>query len=314
MILLIDHEDSFTQNLSGALAVLGEDIGILDAKAATLSKVERFDPSAIILSSGPGSPEDWPESVRIVREFGAEIPILGITLGQLIIAAAYGGGKRLRPQIRHGKPSMIRHRRGGLFAYLPEVGHKYSLSEKNNPKHYQEMVSSRPVWRELHEWIKSRDFIRGVVEALRERHIDLGYKKLPTPGRRLTKFAKSLLHGRLDPGKPPLSARFEFSMLPAAGGSVIPHTDSPGKMITLVVSMVVSFFLTDWIIWAMTEPIRVVAEQRGDTEAVKLMYSTITGPFDMRLRIGERLHARQQARRCSGEGCAPRVAVRQEDV
>lgn len=120
MILLIDHEDSFTQNLSGALAVLGEDIGILDAKAATLSKVERFDPSAIILSSGPGSPEDWPESVGIVREFGAEIPILGISLGQLIIAAAYGGGKRLRPQIRHGKPSMIRHRRGGLFAYLPQ--------------------------------------------------------------------------------------------------------------------------------------------------------------------------------------------------
>ncbi|MET3467470.1 sec-independent protein translocase protein TatC [Microbacterium sp. 1262] len=55
--------------------------------------------------------------------------------------------------------------------------------------------------------------------------------------------------------------------------------------LALVVSMVVSFFLTDWIIWAMTEPIRVVAEQRGDTEAVKLMYSTITGPFDMRLRI-----------------------------
>ncbi|GLJ79274.1 Sec-independent protein translocase protein TatC [Microbacterium imperiale] len=55
--------------------------------------------------------------------------------------------------------------------------------------------------------------------------------------------------------------------------------------IALVASMVASFFLTDWIIWAMTEPIRLVAEQRGDGEAVKLMYSTITGPFDMRLRI-----------------------------
>lgn len=120
MILLIDHEDSFTQNLSGALAVLGEEIGILDAKAATPGKVERFDPSAIILSSGPGHPEDWPESVGIVREFGADIPILGISLGQLIIAAAYGEGTPQHPQIQHGKPAMVRHERGGLFAYLPQ--------------------------------------------------------------------------------------------------------------------------------------------------------------------------------------------------
>ncbi|MEH3089380.1 MAG: twin-arginine translocase subunit TatC [Microbacterium arborescens] len=55
--------------------------------------------------------------------------------------------------------------------------------------------------------------------------------------------------------------------------------------LALVVSMVVSFFLTDWIIWAMTEPIRMVAEQRGQGAEVRLMYSTITGPFDMRLRI-----------------------------
>lgn len=120
MILLIDHEDSFTQNLSGALTVLGEDVGILDAKAATLAKVERFGPSAIILSSGPGTPEDWQESIEIVREFGAEIPILGVSLGQLIIAAAYGDGNSRRPQIRHGKPAMVRHKRGGLFAYLPQ--------------------------------------------------------------------------------------------------------------------------------------------------------------------------------------------------
>ena len=56
-------------------------------------------------------------------------------------------------------------------------------------------------------------------------------------------------------------------------------------LIALVVGMVVAYFLTDWIIWAMTEPIRVVAEQRGESAAVSLMYSTITGPFDLRLRI-----------------------------
>jgi hypothetical protein len=125
-----------------------------------------------------------------------------------------------------------------LFAYLPRIGHKYSLSEKNNPNQYQQTIRSQPIWREFHAWIKSANFVRGVMEALRERHVDLGYSKLPTPAGRWAEFAKKLLRGRLDAGKPLLSARFEFSMLPAAGGHVIPHTDSPGKLVTLVVSMV----------------------------------------------------------------------------
>ncbi len=125
-----------------------------------------------------------------------------------------------------------------LFAYLPELGHKYSLSEKNNPKGYQELIRTRPVWRELHRWLKSEGFIAGVLRALRERHIDLGYRKLPTPAGRFAKLTKNLIRGRLDPGRPPLAARFEFSMLPAAGGHIVPHTDAPGKIITLVVSMV----------------------------------------------------------------------------
>ena len=125
-----------------------------------------------------------------------------------------------------------------LFAYLPELGHKYSLSEKNNPKGYQELIRSRPIWREFHGWLKSEGFIAGVLQALRERHIDLGYRKLPRPADRFAKLAKNLVRGRLDPGRPPLAARFEFSMLPAAGGHIVPHTDSPGKIITLVVSMV----------------------------------------------------------------------------
>jgi hypothetical protein len=124
------------------------------------------------------------------------------------------------------------------FVYLREVGHKYSLSEKNNSKAYHEIVRSRPVWREFHKRLKSETFIKDVMQVLRERHIDLGYSKLPTPTKRLIKLARNAWRGHLDAGRAPLSARFEFSMLPAAGGSVIPHTDSPGKIITIVVSMV----------------------------------------------------------------------------
>jgi hypothetical protein len=125
-----------------------------------------------------------------------------------------------------------------LFAYLAKVGHKYSLSEKSNPKAYHDFVQSKPIWRDFHAMIKSDAFVKGVVDALAERHVDLGYGKLPTPARRTRKFVRNLLRGRLDAGRSPLSARFEYSMLPADGGYVIPHTDSPGKVITMVVSMV----------------------------------------------------------------------------
>ena len=125
-----------------------------------------------------------------------------------------------------------------LFAYLAKVGHKYSLSEKSNPKAYHDFIKSKPIWRDFHALVKSKTFIKDVVEALAERHIDLGYKKLPTPAKRAWKLARNLSRGSLDAGRPPLSARFEYSMLPAEGGYVIPHTDSPGKIITMVVSIV----------------------------------------------------------------------------
>jgi hypothetical protein len=124
-----------------------------------------------------------------------------------------------------------------LFAYLPKVGHKYTLSEKSNPEHYAEIVRTQPLWRELHRWIKSDSFIVAVMDALRAHHIDLGYHGEASPGQRLRKAARRIARGHLDFWPSRLRSRFEFSMLPADGGSVIPHTDSPGKIITLIISM-----------------------------------------------------------------------------
>jgi hypothetical protein len=124
------------------------------------------------------------------------------------------------------------------FQYLPKVGHKYSLSEKSHPKEYSAWIAEHPRWREFHRWIKSREFVQGLLDALKAQGVDTGYKASVPVGRRLVKLGKNLARGRIDAGKAGLSARFEFSMLPAEGGSVIPHTDAPGKVITLVVSMV----------------------------------------------------------------------------
>jgi hypothetical protein len=77
-----------------------------------------------------------------------------------------------------------------------------------------------------------------ILSALKQQGVDTGYKASVPGAQRLGKLARNLARGRIDAGRPGLSARFEFSMLPADGGSVIPHTDSPGKVITIVVSMI----------------------------------------------------------------------------
>lgn len=119
-----------------------------------------------------------------------------------------------------------------LFAYFPKVGNKYSLSERFNSQHYKRFIESRRHWRALHEWIKSDAFVNDVIDTLKAHHIDIGER---VQARGLKPLFKHLRKGRLPPR---LRARFEFSMLPAKGGYVIPHTDAPSKLITLVISMV----------------------------------------------------------------------------
>ena len=123
-----------------------------------------------------------------------------------------------------------------LFAYLPKVGHKYSLSEKSNGEAYAKFIRGQKVWRELHAWIKSDAFIPAVMQTLKAHHIDLGQKPLGGAKRAL-KAVRNLARGRRRPLPPQLSTRFEFSMLPADGGYIMPHTDSPSKIVTLIVSM-----------------------------------------------------------------------------
>jgi hypothetical protein len=122
------------------------------------------------------------------------------------------------------------------FEYIADVGHKWSLSEKCASNHYKNLVKSEPVWRTLHQWVKSREFIESAFEALAERNVDLGYESLSL-AHRAQRRLKAIWRGRGRSADRYL-ARFEFSMLPAAGGSVLPHTDNPDKVITIVISMV----------------------------------------------------------------------------
>jgi hypothetical protein len=125
-----------------------------------------------------------------------------------------------------------------LFKYIPKIGKKYSLSERYNPEKYREFITSIAVWRDFHRWLKSDEFIYGTLEALKQRHLDLGFTRPNLSVRSAWKQTKDLVRGRFSRVATGLTSRFEFSMLPADGGSVMPHTDAPGKIVTLIISMI----------------------------------------------------------------------------
>jgi 2OG-Fe(II) oxygenase superfamily len=121
-----------------------------------------------------------------------------------------------------------------LFRFMEDHGDKWSLSEVNNPDLYYSFLQSSPDWKRLFNEVKSKGFVAQVLLALAQSKIDLGLSSIAS-GARLRSMRDALL-GRKSSGG--LRARFEFSMMSAEGGHILPHTDSPQKHITLVVSMV----------------------------------------------------------------------------
>jgi len=126
-----------------------------------------------------------------------------------------------------------------LFAKMPKYDYKLTLSEKFNADKYHKFIAETPAWRKFHAWLKSEDFIRQTVKFLADNHIDLDIGDAFEPTvTRLGRSLGSLAKGHI-PGKPlSLRTRFEFSVLKADGGEVAPHTDTPKKVITLVLTMI----------------------------------------------------------------------------
>lgn len=121
-----------------------------------------------------------------------------------------------------------------LFHFMHYHGDKWSLSEVNNPDLYYKFLRSSPDWNRLYQEVKSDHFIEQVLSTLSKSKIDLGLKAPAGKDGLLQRLCNKLLR-RKAAGR--LRARFEFSMMSAEGGHILPHTDSPQKVITLVVSM-----------------------------------------------------------------------------
>ncbi|MBQ1781217.1 MAG: aminodeoxychorismate/anthranilate synthase component II [Methanobrevibacter sp.] len=138
MILLIDNYDSFSYNLFQLIGEVTPDIKVSRNDKITLEEIEDLNPDAIILSPGPGRPENAGICIDIVKEFHEKIPILGVCLGHQAICAAFGGEISHAKRLMHGKSSKISLEYDFLFVGLPSeitVGryHSLSLAEQSLP-------------------------------------------------------------------------------------------------------------------------------------------------------------------------------------
>ncbi len=116
-VLIVDHRDSFTYNIYHLFRRLGQDVTVMDYAAVSAEDCLSHGP--VILGPGPHSPVDVPESIRLLLEIAARVPVLGICLGHQIIGVALGGRMRRATRIAHGVISEIRHDGRGIFAGLP---------------------------------------------------------------------------------------------------------------------------------------------------------------------------------------------------
>lgn len=124
MILVIDNYDSFTYNLVQYLGELGQEMPIAAEVQVyrndkiTLEEIQQLRPDAIVISPGPGRPEDSGVSLAIIRELGPTLPVLGVCLGHQAIGQVFGGKITSAPELMHGKTSPVQHTNIGVFAGL----------------------------------------------------------------------------------------------------------------------------------------------------------------------------------------------------
>ena len=130
MVLVIDNYDSFTYNLVQYLGELGATVVVRRNDEATIDQLRALPHSRVVISPGPGRPEQAGVSLEVIKEFGPRMPLLGVCLGHQAIGLAFGGEVIRAPQPIHGKTSTVEHNGKGVFAGLTasfQAGRYHSL-------------------------------------------------------------------------------------------------------------------------------------------------------------------------------------------
>src|SRR5687768_5417931 len=119
MILVIDNYDSFTYNLVQCLGEMGQDLQVHRNDKIDIPSIEAVNPDRILISPGPGTPDQAWSTLRVIEYFSGKKPILGVCLGHHAIGQAFGGKVVRAPYLMHGKTSQICHDNRTLFEGLP---------------------------------------------------------------------------------------------------------------------------------------------------------------------------------------------------
>ena len=161
MILLIDNYDSFTWNLAQYFGELGAPPLVKRNDEITLDDIARLRPERIVISPGPGRPEDAGISVEVIRRFGPETPLLGVCLGHQGIGVAFGGEVIRAPQLMHGKTSAVMHDGKGVFR---------GVSQPFTAGRYHSLVVADPLPAELEAAARTED---GTLMGVRHRTLPI---------------------------------------------------------------------------------------------------------------------------------------------
>ena len=161
-VLVIDNYDSFVYNLVQYLGELGAEPIVHRHDAITTDEAAALDPDAVLISPGPGRPEDAGMSTSIIRWAAGRIPVLGVCLGHQCIGAAWGGNVIRAPEVMHGKTSRIHHEEAGVFAGLP--------SPFEATRYHSLLVERSSLPEEFEVTASTED---GLVMGLRHRDLDV---------------------------------------------------------------------------------------------------------------------------------------------
>jgi anthranilate synthase/aminodeoxychorismate synthase-like glutamine amidotransferase len=158
VILLIDNYDSFTFNLAQYLGELGAPPVVRRNDEITLGEIDAMRPERIVISPGPGRPEDAGVSVEVIKRIGPQVPILGVCLGHQGIGLAFGGSVVRAGELMHGKTSTVHHDGVGVFR---------GITQPFSAGRYHSLVVAQPLPAELELAAQTDD---GTVMGVRHRH------------------------------------------------------------------------------------------------------------------------------------------------
>ena len=147
MILVIDNYDSFTYNLVQLIGELGYKLEVRRNDQITIDEIKKLSPEYIVISPGPGRPEEAGISSQVVEEFAAKIPILGVCLGHQVIAHTFGGEVVSAPKLVHGKTSVMIAEGEGIFSGLGEFKatryHSLVVKEESLPDRFEVLLRTK---------------------------------------------------------------------------------------------------------------------------------------------------------------------------